>query len=192
MASASGPSMPRAALTSAGSPPVRIECHRLSEPCGSASMMRQRLPSDWPCAARCAVSVLLPAPPLREATVMTFMASSPQGMRFGLQRALNMVNVWLTSGALWRDLKARAPPSPLELKHHQRGNHHRAAGDLQRRENLAEKCRAADRGEQRLEIHEQRGAERADAHGGHVDEQDTECGRHPEGDQRGPAANTGR
>src|SRR5262245_861013 len=129
MASASGPSMPRAALTSAGSPPDRIECHRLSEPCGSASMMRQRLPSDWPCAARCAVSVLFPAPPLREATVITFMASSPQRMRFGLQRALNMVNVWLTPRLPGRDLKVRAPSAP-ELEHHQRGNHHRAAGDL--------------------------------------------------------------
>src|SRR5262244_309475 len=60
-----------------------------------------------------------------------------------------------------------APPplSPAQLKHHQRRKHNAAAERLQRREHLGEKERAADGREQGLEIHEQRRAERADAHG---------------------------
>ena len=49
-------------------------------------------PCDWANAARCAQSVVLPAPPLREATVMTFIEALPgSGYRMGtdsLARAL--------------------------------------------------------------------------------------------------------
>src|SRR5215469_17917704 len=56
-------------------------------------------------------------------------------------------------------------PSPAQLKHHQRREHDGAAERLQRREHLGEKKRAANGREQWLEIHEQRRAERPDAHG---------------------------
>src|SRR5262245_1961485 len=71
---------------------------------------------------------------------------------------------WIVS---WSGCEAGAPPdfSPAQLKHHQRREHDAAAERLQRGEHLAEEERAADGGEQRLEVHEQRGAERADARG---------------------------
>src|SRR5262249_1312239 len=81
-------------------------------------------------------------------------------------------------------------PSPPQLKHHQRPEHDAAAEYLQRREDLAEKERATDRCERRLEIHEQRGAERSDAHrrGKHAEKPGGDGGA--EHNQREPA--TGR
>jgi hypothetical protein len=55
--------------------------------------MVQRLPDWWQYAARCAVRVLLPVPPFRDAMVMTFMRESPKAKR--RDAAANMVNEWL-------------------------------------------------------------------------------------------------
>jgi hypothetical protein len=66
-------STPRTAVRSGSSPVLRNPCHKLSEPCGSASMRRQRRDARSANAARLAVKVLLPDPPLRDATVMTTM-----------------------------------------------------------------------------------------------------------------------
>src|SRR5712692_1508173 len=103
MAKASARSMPRAAFCSGGWPSARSECQSVSEPCGSASSTRQRRPAAWAQAARCAVSVLLPAPPLREASVMTFMAPLPD---WG---AATLRPRWLTNGYRGE----RAPPAWL-------------------------------------------------------------------------------
>ncbi len=46
------------------------------EPCGSQSISMQRRDGRWACAAKWAVSVLLPEPPLREAKTMTFMRAT--------------------------------------------------------------------------------------------------------------------
>src|SRR5262245_48956155 len=77
-----------------------------------------------------------------------------------------------------------APPglSPPQLKHHQRREHDGAAERLQRREHLGEKERAADGREQGLEIHEQRGAERPDAHrrGEHAEQAGGDRGAEPD------------
>src|SRR5262249_57244665 len=71
---------------------------------------------------------------------------------------------WIVS---WSGCDAGASPnfSPAQLKHHQRPKHHAAAERLQRGELLGEKKRAADGGEQRLEVHEPRGPGRAAARG---------------------------
>jgi len=69
-------STPRTAVRNGGSPLLRKPCHRLSEPCGSASVRRQRRDALSANAARLAVKVLLPDPPLRDATVMTTMADT--------------------------------------------------------------------------------------------------------------------
>ena len=50
--------------------------------------------------------------------------------------------------------------SPPQLERHQRRDHHRAADGLHAGNPLAQKHRAADRCDQRLQIHEQRGAKR--------------------------------
>jgi hypothetical protein len=84
IAKASTRSMPRSGVASFGSTSGRSECHSLSEPCGSASMTSTRLPCALAWAASCAVSVLLPAPPLRDASVMTSMGHSLFG---GVARA---------------------------------------------------------------------------------------------------------
>ena len=49
------------------------------------------------------------------------------------------------------------PPSPSHLKHNQRPDHHRPAQRLHGPDHLAEYDRAVDGGEQRLQVHEQRG-----------------------------------
>src|SRR5262249_30860194 len=90
--------MPLAAVCSGGSPSLRSACQRASEPCGSASMARQRRPAAWAQAARWAVSVLLPAPPLRDANVMTFMEPLPS-VWSSRQPAAGMVNGGLSVGA---------------------------------------------------------------------------------------------
>ena len=46
------------------------------DPCGSQSISMQRRDGRLAWAARCAVSVLLPEPPLREAKTMTFMRAT--------------------------------------------------------------------------------------------------------------------
>src|ERR1700726_2904378 len=61
------------AVRSGGSPPPRSLCHKVNEPCGSQSISRTGREGRWAWAARCAVSVLLPEPPLRDAKTMTFM-----------------------------------------------------------------------------------------------------------------------
>ena len=58
-------------------PGVRRLYQSVSDPCGSASIKRQARDGLCTCAARCAASVLLPEPPLREAKTMTFISSSP-------------------------------------------------------------------------------------------------------------------
>src|ERR1700688_3226900 len=61
------------AVRSGGSPPPRSLCHKVNEPCGSQSISRTGREGRCAWAARCAVSVLLPEPPLRDAKTMTFM-----------------------------------------------------------------------------------------------------------------------
>src|SRR5580704_9454744 len=64
---------PSMAARSGGSPPPRNLCHKVSEPCGSQSISRTGRDGRCAWAARWAVSVLLPEPPLRDAKTMTFM-----------------------------------------------------------------------------------------------------------------------
>src|SRR5258708_6066894 len=64
---------PSMAWRSGGSPPPRSLCHKVNEPCGSQSISRTGRDGRCAWAARCAVSVLLPEPPLRDAKTMTFM-----------------------------------------------------------------------------------------------------------------------
>ena len=68
--------MPRMPLRSCGSAVPRSLCQSEIEPCGSASISMQRRDGRFACAARWAVSVLLPEPPLREAKTMTFMRAA--------------------------------------------------------------------------------------------------------------------
>src|SRR3989440_9613623 len=88
--------MPRSPLSSGSPRSPRSECQSASEPCGSASMTRHLRPSRWAAAARCAVSVVLPAPPLREASVMTFMAGLPD--RSWADVTASLRQPWLTNG----------------------------------------------------------------------------------------------
>src|SRR6202140_2605931 len=64
---------PSMAVRSGGSPPPRSLCHKVNEPCGSQSISRTGRDGRCAWAARCAVSVLLPEPPLRDAKTTTFM-----------------------------------------------------------------------------------------------------------------------
>src|ERR1700731_998000 len=64
---------PSTAARSGGSPPPRSLCHKVNEPSGSQSINRTGRDGRCAWAARCAVSVLLPEPPLRDAKTMTFM-----------------------------------------------------------------------------------------------------------------------
>src|SRR5439155_5274452 len=98
---------------STSAPCRRSECQSVSEPCGSASITRQRWPSPWAKAARWAVIVVLPVPPLRDATVMTFMNALP---RLGDAPAwARMVNEWL----YWNRamVRARCPMASLPFQH---------------------------------------------------------------------------
>src|SRR3954464_5227145 len=72
--------MPRIPLRSCGSAVPRSLCQSEIDPCGSASISMQRRDGRFACAARCAVSVLLPEPPLREAKTMTFMRAGPDSV----------------------------------------------------------------------------------------------------------------
>src|SRR6266481_6096133 len=94
---------------------------------------------------------------------------------------------WIVS---WSGYESGASPnfSSAQLKHHQRREHDAAAERLQRREHLAEEERAADRGEQRLEIHEQRGAERPDARGRGEDADEPGGDCEAQGHEREPAS----
>src|ERR1700722_7854438 len=64
---------PSMAARSGGSPPPRSLCHKVSEPCGSQSISRTGRDGRCAWAARWAVNVLFPEPPLRDAKTMTFM-----------------------------------------------------------------------------------------------------------------------
>ena len=75
-ANASARSMPRSGVTSFSALARAARMPELSEPCGSPSMTSTRLPATCAWAASCALSVVLPAPPLREASVMTFIGRS--------------------------------------------------------------------------------------------------------------------
>src|SRR5208282_6461367 len=73
--------MPRCVVRSGRPSALRSLCQSVSEPCGSESISRQGRDGLWTCAARCAASVLLPEPPLREAKTMTFMRALQVGHR---------------------------------------------------------------------------------------------------------------
>src|SRR5215468_77038 len=70
-------SIPRAAFCTDNSPLARIERQSVSEACGSASITRQRRPDICAKAEICAIRVLLPTAPLRDAKVITFIRQSP-------------------------------------------------------------------------------------------------------------------
>src|SRR5216683_8076728 len=64
---------PSGAARSGGSLPPLSLCHKVNEPCGSESINRTGRDGRCAWAARWAVNVLLPEPPLRDAKTMTFM-----------------------------------------------------------------------------------------------------------------------
>src|ERR1700752_3106017 len=68
---------PREPSRKSGSEVPRSLCHSDVDPCGSQSISMQRRDGRLACAARWVVRVLLPAPPLREAKTMTFIARDP-------------------------------------------------------------------------------------------------------------------
>src|SRR6266702_6829290 len=94
-------------------------------------MRRKRRPSQWAKAARCAVSVVLPAPPLREATVMTFMGALP---RSGTGRPCrSLVNEWLYGRRALRGDPPLSGEEPISFYGSFRGRGRRVGGDWRRR-----------------------------------------------------------
>src|SRR5712671_2588232 len=55
-----------------GSLVPRSLCHRVNDPCGSASIIKHGFVDLWTCAVIWAARVLFPEPPLRDAKTMTF------------------------------------------------------------------------------------------------------------------------
>src|SRR3954447_5587086 len=90
--------MPRRPFLSAGSLAPRSRCHSVSEHCGSASTSRHGREGWLASAARWAVNVLLPDPPLREAKTIVFTGAAPVVLQQG-EAATVMVNAWLIAVA---------------------------------------------------------------------------------------------